>query len=613
MKKILLFTLTVLLTITAQGQTTLTNETIQKKIEEFYPQTPDSSIYYLKASLKTIPKANDSLLVENLIKLGLSFALQQKKDSTHFYLEKAISSAKKDLILKGTAYQQWGRAHRDFGEYERANSLLTIADSLFHEANHLPGTGMVLVQRATINHYTQNIKTAIEQLQEAIGIFEETDHQQFLQIAQMELAAVYLMSGDYAFAKELYAQLLPAFEKDKEINYYILLTNYGDTNFQLEEWEDAKKKYTTAYEYFESNHLERLQYYVLSKIAEVNLIKGDLNKSAEQFEEAYEGLLQQNSPRLQQVATSYISVLRESGDSEKALLVLESVIEKSSIYITKLNTNNDIYFLEQASKVYKDNNQYADALQATEKIIHLKDSLNEANNRAITKELEAKYQNQYFHQKTETLNAEKELFTEKTKRNRIIIGSLGVILLLVTISGSMIYKKNQEKIAFKNKGLKESAKKVKALKEKNELQKQLIEERQENINIKNREMVSLSLQLADINNQIEGILQNGTTEHIHPVVSNKLKSILRNENYWKLFHKRFNEVHPDFEQEIKESFPQFNHNNIEFCKLLKLKMDNKEIAKLFGISPQSVITRKYRLRKKLKSEKEEFLLDKILS
>src|SRR5699024_12783236 len=128
--------------------------------------------------------------------------------------------------------------------------------------------------------------------------------------AKMELAASYLMSDEYTFAQKLYEEVLPDMKKEKNLNYYFTLVNYGDTFFELEKWEEAGEKYTMAYRYFKKNHLRQYEYYVLSKMAEVNHKEGHLIKAKKQFKDAFRELVRQNSPRVQQVSSSYLQLLQ---------------------------------------------------------------------------------------------------------------------------------------------------------------------------------------------------------------------------------------------------------------------------------------------------------------
>jgi hypothetical protein len=63
---------------------------------------------------------------------------------------------------------------------------------------------------------------------------------------------------------------------------------------------------------------------------------------------------------------------------------------------------------------------------------------------------------------------------------------------------------------------------------------------------------------------------------------------------------------------MREAYPTLNRTNLFFSSLLKLRLPYKEIGRLISISPESVVKRKYRLKKKMMIEDEEEF-DKVLT
>jgi len=60
----------------------------------------------------------------------------------------------------------------------------------------------------------------------------------------------------------------------------------------------------------------------------------------------------------------------------------------------------------------------------------------------------------------------------------------------------------------------------------------------------------------------------------------------------------FENVFPDFSENLLKKHPELQQSEIEFCALLKLKLTTKEIAKYTFIETRTVQNKKYRLRKK---------------
>jgi len=73
------------------------------------------------------------------------------------------------------------------------------------------------------------------------------------------------------------------------------------------------------------------------------------------------------------------------------------------------------------------------------------------------------------------------------------------------------------------------------------------------------------------------------------------------------FLTRFQEVYPDFFPKLLQIEPQLQNSELKFCALLFLNFSSKDIATYTFVQPQSIQTRKNRLRKRLNISSEEDL------
>jgi inorganic phosphate transporter, PiT family len=76
----------------------------------------------------------------------------------------------------------------------------------------------------------------------------------------------------------------------------------------------------------------------------------------------------------------------------------------------------------------------------------------------------------------------------------------------------------------------------------------------------------------------------------------------------KEFYTQIEDIHKDFHTKLKTSFPNLTDMDKRLAGLLRLNLSTKEISSLLNISPKSVEISRYRLKKKLKLEKEDNLL-----
>lgn len=128
-----------------------------------------------------------------------------------------------------------------------------------------------------------------------------------------------------------------------------------------------------------------------------------------------------------------------------------------------------------------------------------------------------------------------------------------------------------------------------------------------------RELTALTMQLANIQDSILSIIEKagyGSKEVKDVKTQNLIKeirSILSQKEYWAEFMMKFSKIHPEFNTNIKQKYPKLTSKDISFCSLIKLNLSNKEIANLLQVSHESVITKKYLLKKKLELQPEEDL------
>lgn len=89
------------------------------------------------------------------------------------------------------------------------------------------------------------------------------------------------------------------------------------------------------------------------------------------------------------------------------------------------------------------------------------------------------------------------------------------------------------------------------------------------------------------------------------------QAIILTDSDWEKFKAQFELHYPDFYIRLHEHLPHLTPSEIRLITLLKLQLSTKAMAAILGISPQSIIKTRYRLKKKLKVDKDK-KLDKAL-
>ena len=126
------------------------------------------------------------------------------------------------------------------------------------------------------------------------------------------------------------------------------------------------------------------------------------------------------------------------------------------------------------------------------------------------------------------------------------------------------------------------------------------------LDYRNREITSKTLNQNQLNETLDGVIQDLThlmnnprgNENTLPSVIHKLKGLL-DDGSKKEFDYYFVEVHPDFYTKLKADFPKLTQNELRLCALIKANLNIKDIANLNNVSIDSVKSSRKRLRKSL--------------
>ncbi|WNJ19297.1 hypothetical protein [Pontibacter sp. G13] len=130
-------------------------------------------------------------------------------------------------------------------------------------------------------------------------------------------------------------------------------------------------------------------------------------------------------------------------------------------------------------------------------------------------------------------------------------------------------------------------------------------EAQERLSMKNEQMLQYleiishkNAFLNQIKSGLEGMRNNEAKRWV-----NMITDEVNNEKKEFLFHKLFSEIHQDFVSRLGHEFPSLTSNDLRVLSFIRINLDKVEICNLMNISPRSLDTHRYRLRKKLALEK----------
>jgi hypothetical protein len=270
--------------------------------------------------------------------------------------------------------------------------------------------------------------------------------------------------------------------------------------------------------------------------------------------------------------------------------------------------------------VYKQRGQVKNALDYHEIYTQLNDSLSGISSKKKLLEFEVRYESLKKDQEIKLLRLDQEKHRlenevlETRQRNLwVSIIALAIVFIMILVM-VLVKRKKDNMINLQNQQLLEKDKKLAESK----LEQSRIKEKELNTQLeyKSKQLTSHALNMMQKNQFLQDLeeelaaLSKKADDNLKAKMRS-LKSALKRHNRsdkdWELFKNYFEEVNVGFYDELSQRFPELSSNDYKICALLKLNMNIKESASVLNISPESVKTARYRLRKKLKLETGEDL------
>ena len=140
---------------------------------------------------------------------------------------------------------------------------------------------------------------------------------------------------------------------------------------------------------------------------------------------------------------------------------------------------------------------------------------------------------------------------------------------------------------------------------------------------KNKELANATFQMVHKNETLINLKEKlrsmvGTmTNEENKQITRKLIKIINkdidSEKQWEIFETHFENVHDEFLKRLKDAYPDLTPREMKLCAYLRMNISSKEISVLMNISTRGVEIARYRLRKKLKLNRDTNLVDFIIS
>jgi signal transduction histidine kinase len=400
---------------------------------------------------------SDSLKCITAFKLSNIFVRDQKIKQYQYYNRVANKLIKDNIYLKDVSYYYNAAEFllkNDTSKYLSALKTANYKLKKYRIKEIYSLRALILRNQSVSYQMNDNDKEALRVLTEAAQLAIKVNDNEMLGIIYNSIGIIFLNRRDYIKADYYIAKSISSIEKkvSKTISYsetYVEThTLYAEILTQLKQYDKASKvlkKTEKLLKRYPNSNLSCYYYFA----------KGNLEHHTQNYESAIisfdkgikYGKLTKDFPSINRLSLMKFVSLKQLKRYDEAKNLLIEILNGEYIHIEdKKNYSKDLSWL------YKQLNDYPNALKYSEQYIRLNDSLNEIYNKSEIAIIESKFRNKENENKIKELEIQKQKTLLAAKNDRlhiIVIGLLSVILLLVIVF-LLINFKNQKRIAKQN-------------------------------------------------------------------------------------------------------------------------------------------------------------------
>ena len=583
------------------------NKSYSKQYKEFLKvqfSNPFLAKKYLDSIVKT-PNLADSLVSKTYNDLGVNQAIVGSYDEAIAYFNKALIHDKKfSKQTKANILCNIANTYKMQGSFDQALRNYELAKKIYTNINDKKNVLKVESDICAVYYNKSDFNKALELSSELIPRLEASGDEKLINIQLLRQANILFNIGDFTNAIFNYNKTLPYFSKNIENNLQtknVALMNIGACYSELGS-PKAIAYFNKALFGFRAISDSRNEFLCMGGIGKYYYKIKNYNKATPYLKKSFI-YLYANLPHMSlEVFTFYLNSLQKQNrfTEIRKLLVLDA-----TNMLEGANLQEKIFYYETLATLH---GKFGDKASEYSALKSLQMLYAEQQKENTFEELQKKL-NQYNIKNELNKNKNLELQLSNLKLQNTIIW---ILILFAIVLILYFFDKHKKKIKIQNLILMQLQQEKELNEQNNLLKDEQLQLKAELVTIKERELTALQLKMFQIKSNIIDFLQSNINKTNDKEVKNiiiKIESFFNNEDYWREFEIRFKNMHPDFIIKIKKTYPTLTKKDIEFLSLIKLNLNNKEIATLINISYESVISKKYLLRKKMNLSSERELVE----
>ncbi|WP_430813408.1 tetratricopeptide repeat protein [Carboxylicivirga sp. RSCT41] len=517
-------------------------------------------IYYILLSIYAVDSYAGDVVKED----SLTFLLKKEKDADR----------QLDILFELTTLTR---------RYDLKKSLIfgTEGEQLARDEHADKYLAQFQLENGATNYYLGNYDEALEDYLNAIDGFTTMDYNVGLVRSYNNIGMIYDRIENYEKAIDYYRQANHHYNlcneaEQKKYRRFLsqIYNNIASAYESLGKDDEAISYYENSLAVAEEINFRHIIGSIYNNLGKIEIFNGNFDAAKSHLNKAIE--IRKEDNEMEGLAKSYYflsSYYTQTGDLDSAeWAALQSLDIASKVNLLESQKISHMFLYE----IYETKGMLKEALDQHKQFKLISDSIINEQKVNQLSQLQISY---------EVKQIEEENMLEKA-RMRSFYTMLIIILsaiLLISILVLVILRMQKKKVQLENSKLE-------------------IE-----VETKNRELTTNVMYLVQKNELLNNVAKNLITlkdklkdENKTPLqhIIYNLQSQTDNE-VWQEFQLRFNQVHNEFYERIREKHPEITPSEERLCALLRLNMTSKEIAAITHQTVRGVEVARGRLRKRL--------------
>ena len=552
------------------------------------------TLEYLEQAQSLYQKNNNDKGVAKLYaqKANYYYRLGQIDSARHYLVNSVDKSLELGDTLRASVIRHnIGILDHYQGNTESANTIMDQNIPIFKRFNDSLHLGNAYLLKGKIGMTNGFFNIALLETQNALKIHRALNDEFRMAEDLFQIGIIYQTTGDHESAIAIFEESIEYYQKIENDQSVAQVLNYlADSKIKLKQYESAGKNLENAMSLSRKLEYNANIARVYFNMGLLEFTREDYPESITKFESSLDVWKAIGSPYNEATSLYYMGQAYErQGDYRKALTYVDSSLAigdqlgdpeiLGKVYLAKANALEGLKDYDGALVYFKRNKA-------------ISDSIFTLNRTKATEELKTIYETEKKEQQIALLEQEAKV----SDLQKLILG--GGLGLSVLVFGFGFY------------GIRQKLKRNKAEKEKVDAE----------LAFKKKELTTHALHLAKKNEVLEGLKQKAEELKKEETTKNGYQQLIRTINFdlqddtnWKNFSHYFEQVHKDFNKNVKAKFPDITSNELRLLALMKMNLSSKEIANILNISQEGIKKARYRLRKKLNIATEDSLQDLVLN